>query len=57
MAYTAESFVIWFYGLPSSGKTSLATAVMEQMKHKGMPIVLLDGDTMRQGLCKDLGVL
>lgn len=47
--------VIWFFGLPSAGKTTLATALRDQLQAQGLPAVLLDGDALRSGLCRDLG--
>ena len=44
--------IIWFTGLSSSGKTTLA---YELMKLIDSPIVLLDGDIVRKTLSKDLG--
>lgn len=41
-------------GLSGAGKTTLATAVRESLKAE-MPCVLLDGDEMRKGVCRDLG--
>jgi adenylylsulfate kinase len=46
--------VVWFTGLSGSGKSTLANAV-EQLLHKeGCRTFVLDGDDLRQGLCKDL---
>jgi adenylylsulfate kinase len=50
-----KSFVIWFTGLPSSGKTTLAFHLKEKMELKGFRIYLLDGDQLRTGLNSDLG--
>ena len=47
--------VIWFTGLPSSGKTTLAFHLKERLERKGLPIYLLDGDQLRAGLNSDLG--
>ena len=47
--------VIWFTGLPSSGKTTLAFHLKERLERKGIPIYLLDGDQLRAGLNSDLG--
>ncbi|MEP7054378.1 MAG: adenylyl-sulfate kinase [Actinomycetota bacterium] len=46
---------IWFTGLPSSGKTTLATAVAEQLRAAGRAVELLDGDEVREFLSKGLG--
>ena len=50
-----KSAIIWFTGLSSSGKSTLAYA-LEDILHKNMiRTYVLDGDNIRQGLCKDLG--
>jgi adenylylsulfate kinase-like enzyme len=47
---------LWFFGQPCSGKTTLAQALRQQLQTKiSKPIVLLDGDQLRRGLCQDLG--
>ncbi|MEO6712095.1 MAG: adenylyl-sulfate kinase [Mycobacteriales bacterium] len=46
---------LWFTGLPSAGKTTLATAVAEQLRAAGRPVELLDGDEVREFLSKGLG--
>lgn len=51
-----KGFVVWFTGLPASGKTTLAKAVEEELKRRGVPHVQrLDGDIVRQDLTRDLG--
>lgn len=46
---------IWLIGLSGSGKTTIAKALECELKNKGIPIKLLDGDVVRQGLNTDLG--
>lgn len=46
---------IWFTGLPSAGKTTLAAAVAEQLRSGGHAVEVLDGDEVREFLSKDLG--
>ncbi len=46
---------ILFTGLPSSGKSTIAREVGEQLGHADRPNQLLDGDVVRQDLCTDLG--
>jgi adenylyl-sulfate kinase len=46
--------VIWFTGLPCSGKTTLSTLIESHLKDQKMPVEHLDGDVVRQKLCKDL---
>jgi adenylyl-sulfate kinase len=50
-----EGFVLWFTGLPCSGKTTVADKVAEIMKAKDMKIERLDGDIVRKSLTRDLG--
>jgi adenylylsulfate kinase len=47
--------VIWFTGLPRSGKTTLAEALSEALTEKGFFCHVLDGDKVRQGINSDLG--
>jgi adenylyl-sulfate kinase len=47
--------VLWLFGLPSSGKTTLARALRDHWLAAGYQAVLLDGDELRSGLCADLG--
>jgi adenylylsulfate kinase len=50
-----KGVVLWFTGLPSSGKSTLARAVEQQLFGAGRLAYVLDGDTIRHGLNKDLG--
>lgn len=43
--------IIWFTGLPSSGKTTLAKDLHCKLEESS---ILLDGDVLREGLCSDL---
>lgn len=47
--------VYWFYGLSGAGKTTLATGFAAWLKARGVIAVILDGDQLRSGVCKDLG--
>ena len=47
--------VFWFTGLPGSGKTSITEEAARILREQGLSVVLLDGDTLRKGLNKDLG--
>ena len=49
------SLVLWFTGLPSSGKSTLANEVEKRLISAGIRTYILDGDNVRTGLCKDLG--
>ncbi len=50
-----QSRVLWLFGLPSAGKTTLARAVADRLRGEGRPVCILDGDEMRSGVCSDLG--
>ncbi|MFS3940414.1 adenylyl-sulfate kinase [Bacillus subtilis] len=50
-----KSCVLWFTGLSGSGKSVLANAVDEKLYRKGIQSHVLDGDSIRHGLNKDLG--
>ena len=47
--------IIWFTGLPASGKSTLAVAVERALVESGDVAYLLDGDNIRHGLSDDLG--
>lgn len=47
--------ILWFTGLSGSGKTTLSTAVAQKLNALNYHTILLDGDVIRSGLCKDLG--
>ena len=40
-------FVLWFTGLPSSGKSTLADEVAKHLQQKGIKLERLDGDVVR----------
>jgi adenylyl-sulfate kinase len=46
---------IWFTGLSGSGKSTIASAVEEQLIAAGRWAYRLDGDNLRHGVCSDLG--
>ncbi len=53
---SSRGFTLWFTGLPSSGKSTLADAVAKELSERyALPIERLDGDVVRQTICKDLG--
>jgi adenylylsulfate kinase len=53
--YDYKSCVIWFTGLPSAGKSTLANALCHRLHNYGIMNYVLDGDNIRHGLNKDLG--
>lgn len=46
---------VWLTGLSGAGKSTLAEATMARLRDLGIPTVHLDGDSLRSGLCADLG--
>lgn len=42
--------VVWLTGRPSSGKSTLAAEVHRLLDDEGVPVVLLDGDEVREAL-------
>ena len=50
-----DGLTVWFTGLSSSGKTTLSRAVFDLLTQGGKRTEMLDGDTIRRELCKDLG--
>ena len=52
----SSGLTVWFTGLPSSGKTTLAGALAKRLADEGHPRVeLLDGDVAREHLTRGLG--
>lgn len=47
--------VFWLTGLSGAGKTTLAHAVENYLFTQHVDVCVLDGDTLRTGLCHDLG--
>ncbi len=50
-----RSAVLWFTGLPGSGKSTIANLVEAALHARGVHTILLDGDNVRHGLNRDLG--
>ena len=46
---------VWLTGLPSAGKTTLASALAERLRAEGHKVEVLDGDEIREFLSKGLG--
>jgi len=47
--------IIWMTGLSGAGKSTLAQALAESMKAEGISPLMIDGDGLREELCRDLG--
>jgi len=50
-----KGFVLWFTGLPGSGKTTIAEKVVGELKSRGFKVELLDGDWVRKTINADAG--
>ena len=48
-------FTVWFTGLPSAGKTTLARLLEKTLRQRGCRVEVLDGDEVRQRLSRGLG--
>ncbi len=48
-------FVVWFTGLPSAGKSTLAQKLEKALRRRGLDVEVLDGDEVRKRLTKGLG--
>lgn len=46
---------VWLTGLSCSGKTTICRAVAERLRQRNLRVEVLDGDAVRQNLCKGLG--
>jgi adenylylsulfate kinase len=52
-----QGFAIWMTGLPGSGKSTIASILKTRLERDyGQFVELLDGDEIRKGLSKDLGM-
>lgn len=47
--------VVWFTGLPSSGKSTIAQAVYQRLFDRHLAVELLDGSEVRESLSRGLG--
>jgi bifunctional enzyme CysN/CysC len=47
--------ILWFTGLSGAGKSTVANIVEQRLNMAGHHTMLLDGDNVRHGLCRDLG--
>ncbi len=50
-----KAITLWFTGLSGSGKSTIALALEKKFLNEGVICYSLDGDNVRNGLCKDLG--
>jgi adenylylsulfate kinase len=50
-----KGFCIWFTGLSGSGKTTITTILVDELRRRGSKLEVLDGDVVRENLSKGLG--
>lgn len=50
-----QGLTVWLTGLPSAGKSTLAQVVAETLVARGVRVIVLDGDEIRERLSKGLG--
>lgn len=50
-----QGSVLWFTGLSGSGKSTISEELEKYLKKQGKKVQILDGDIVRENLCKDLG--
>jgi adenylyl-sulfate kinase len=56
VAMPNKGFTLWMTGLPRSGKSTVAAIVAGRLRAMGVEkLEVLDGDIVREGLCRDLG--
>jgi adenylylsulfate kinase len=49
-------FTLWMTGLPGAGKSTLARVLKSELEERGRRVEILDGDEVRKGLSRDLGL-
>lgn len=54
-AIPSAARVFWLCGLSGAGKSTLANALAEGLRARGVPVLTIDGDVLRTGLCRGLG--
>lgn len=47
--------VFWIFGLSGAGKSTMAAALAGHLRARQLPVLALDGDAVRHGLCQGLG--
>jgi adenylylsulfate kinase len=50
-----KTVLVWLTGLPGSGKSTISHELEYRLFQRRIKTYVLDGDNVRQGLCKDLG--
>jgi adenylyl-sulfate kinase len=50
-----QGFCLWFTGLSGSGKSTITTHLVKELRGRSVPLEVLDGDVVRENLSKGLG--
>src|SRR5829696_4081197 len=50
-----RGFCLWFTGLSGSGKSTITTYLVKELRKRGSRLEVLDGDVVRENLSKGLG--
>jgi len=50
-----KGFCLWFTGLPSAGKSTIAEIVLAELQKRQVKVEIFDGDVVRTHLSKGLG--
>jgi adenylyl-sulfate kinase len=54
-ATPSRGFCLWFTGLSGSGKSTITTHLVKELRKRGSKLEVLDGDVVRENLSKGLG--
>lgn len=54
MAQNGKGFCLWFTGLPSAGKSTIADILTPELRKRGVKVEVFDGDVVRTNLSKGL---
>jgi adenylylsulfate kinase len=55
MSQDDKGFCLWFTGLSGSGKSTITTHLVKELRKRGSKLEVLDGDVVRENLSKGLG--
>ncbi len=55
VAQETQPHVVWLTGLSAAGKSTIVDSLNPVLQARGLNTCVLDGDSVRSGLCRDLG--